>query len=94
MAENILERANDIVNNQSEEKERQYGPFEDTMDHMRDIFNAMTGLNLTTKHMYIAMIAMKFSRERHTHKTDNLLDAVAYIGSMDNYENNHGYNGD
>ena len=31
------------------------------------------------------MIALKLSREAYMHKEDNLLDAVAYIGSMNDY---------
>lgn len=85
---NILEQANQIVNHRAEEKERQYGPFEESMEHMRDIFNSMTGLNLTTEHMYKAMIAGKFARERFSHKQDNLLDACSYIGSLNNYIEN------
>lgn len=82
---NILKKADQIVNERSEEKERQYGPFNETMDRMRDIFNAMTGLQLETKHMFQALIALKLSREAHAHKEDNLLDAVAYMGAMNNY---------
>lgn len=82
---NILKEANEIVNKRSEEKERQYGSFSDSMDAMRDIFNAMTGLELTTQHMFMAMVALKLSRQRHAHKQDNLLDAVAYLGALDNY---------
>ena len=82
---NILEQADQIVNHRSEEKERQYGPFEESMERMKNIFNAMTGLNLETEHMYQAMIALKLSRESYNHKEDNLLDAVAYMGAMNNY---------
>lgn len=82
---NILEQANKIVNERSEEKDRQYGSFNESMDRMRDIFNAMTGLDLKTEHMYKAMIALKMSREAHSHKEDNLLDAAAYIGALNNY---------
>ena len=85
----ILEMSNDIVFNRGEEKDRQYGDFKQSMDYMRDIFNAMTGLNLTTQHMYKAMIAAKFARERHAHKHDNLLDAIGYIASLDDYENHN-----
>lgn len=85
---NILEQANEIVNNRSEEKERQYGSFDSSMDNMRDIFNSITGLDLSTEHMFIAMISLKFSRESHFHKKDNLLDAAAYIGALDNYIEN------
>ena len=37
--------------------------------------------------MFMAMIALKLSRESYNHKEDNLLDAVAYIGALNNYEN-------
>jgi hypothetical protein len=83
--DNILYRANQIVNERSEEKARQYGPFDESMDRMRDLFNAMTGLSLTTEHMFKAMIALKLSRESYSHKEDNLLDCVSYIGALDNY---------
>tara|TARA_B100001287_G_C22531565_1_gene457633 strand:- start:212 stop:481 length:270 start_codon:yes stop_codon:yes gene_type:complete len=84
---NILQEANEIVNNRSEEKERQYGPFSEGMDRAASIFNGMTGLKITGREMYMALIALKFSRESFTHKTDNLLDAAAYIGALDNYLN-------
>ena len=85
---NILDAANKIVNERSEEKDRQYGSFSKSMDRMRDIFNSMTGHNLSTEDMYTAMIALKMSRQRHAHKEDNLLDAVAYLGALNNYIQN------
>ena len=84
---NILDKANKIVNNRSEEKERQYGPFSEGMDRAAQIFNGMTGLNITGREMFKAMVALKLSRESYNHKEDNLLDAVAYIGGLNNYEN-------
>jgi hypothetical protein len=83
---NILEKANEIVNLRSEEKERQYGPFEEGMDRAAKILSGMTGLTLDATFMYKAMIALKLSRESYSHKEDNLLDAVAYIGSLNNYK--------
>jgi len=47
----------------------------------------MTGNDTTAEDMYKYMIALKLSRESYTHKEDNLLDAVAYIGALNNYEN-------
>jgi len=85
---NILEQANHIVNNRSEENHRMYGDFDVSMEKMAALFNAMTGLNLTAEHMFKAMLALKLSRESHSHKEDNLLDAVAYIGALNNYLNN------
>jgi len=81
----ILKEADEIINNRSEEKERQYGPFSEGMDRAASIFNGMTGLDVTGREMYMALIALKFSRESYNHKRDNLLDAVAYIGALDNY---------
>ena len=83
----ILSEADSIVNNRDEEKERQYGPFSEGMDRAAAIFNGMTGLNVTGKEMYMALIALKFSRESYNHKRDNLLDAVAYIQGLENYIN-------
>ena len=77
---NILQRADEIVNHRSEERERQYGPFSECMERAANIFNAMSpkGENITPEGMYRAMIAMKFAREANAHKEDNLLDALAY----------------
>lgn len=83
---NILEKANEIVNLRSEEKERQYGPFQEGMERAAKILSGMTGIELDASFMYKSMIALKLSRESYNHKEDNLLDAVAYIGSYNNYK--------
>ena len=82
-----LAKANDIVNERAEEKERQYGPFQASMERAASLYNLMSPANqqITAAGMYRAMIALKLSREAYTHKEDNLLDAVAYIGSMNDY---------
>lgn len=88
---NILERANKIVNERSEEKERQYGPFGLSMERAATLYNLLSPKNeqITTAGMYRAMIALKLSREAYAHKEDNLLDAVAYMGSMNDYLEDH-----
>lgn len=83
---NILLEANKIVNERAEEKERQYGPFEDGMERAAKILSGMTGIELDASFMYKAMVALKLSRESYAHKEDNLLDAVAYLGSYNNYK--------
>lgn len=85
---NILKEADQIINERSEEKERMYGPFEEGMQRAAKIASGATGKEITTKDMYMCMIALKLSRESYSHKEDNLLDAVAYIGSLNNFENN------
>jgi hypothetical protein len=84
---NILEKANEIVNLRSQEKERMYGPFSEGMDRAALILSGMIGYEVSAEIMYKAMIALKLSRESYSHKEDNLLDAVAYLGALNNYEN-------
>lgn len=87
---NILERANAIVNERSEEKERQYGPFSESMRKAANMYNLMTPEGehtMTTIGMFRALIALKLTRESYAHKEDNLLDAIAYIGALNNYYN-------
>lgn len=89
---NILEQANKIVNERSEEKERrQYGPFHASMERAAALYNLMSPKDqqITAAGMYRAMIALKLSREAYAHKEDNLLDAVAYMGSMNDYLEEH-----
>lgn len=88
---NILEKANKIVNERSEEKERQYGPFHASMERAAAFYNLMSPKDqqITTSGMYRAMIALKLSREAYAHREDNLLDAVAYMGSMNDYLEEH-----
>lgn len=85
---NILKKANEIVNHRSEEKERMYGPFQEGMERAAQILSGMTGEYIDATFMYKAMIALKLSRESYFHKEDNLLDAVAYIGALNNYHEN------
>tara|TARA_R110000823_G_scaffold265858_1_gene385711 strand:+ start:415 stop:687 length:273 start_codon:yes stop_codon:yes gene_type:complete len=84
---NILKEADKIVNKRREEKQRMYGPFEEGMERAAMIASGCTGKNITAKDMYMCMVALKLSRESYSHKEDNLLDAVAYLGSLNNYNN-------
>ena len=82
---NILKQADEIINNRSEEKERQYGPLGEGFERAAMIASGMSGRTWTADDMFIAMIALKFSRQSYNFKEDNLLDAVAYIGGWQNY---------
>jgi hypothetical protein len=82
---NILNEANQIINNRSEEKERQYGPLGEGFERAAMIASGMSGRTWNADDMFIAMIALKFSRQSYNFKEDNLLDAVAYIGGWQNY---------
>ena len=78
---NILKEAHKIVYERTEEKSRQYGPFEEGMQRAAQILNGDATV------MYKALIALKLSRESYNHKEDNLLDAVAYMSSMNDFLN-------
>lgn len=84
---NILEQANNIINNRSEEKDRMYGPMSEGMEIASQIYNLITpeGHHITPEGMYWALISLKLSRQHYNHKEDNLLDAVAYMGALNNY---------
>jgi hypothetical protein len=84
---NILEEADRIINLRSEEKERMYGPFEEGMERAAMIASGCTGKQLTAQDIYMCLVALKLSRQSYNHKEDNLLDAVAYLGSLNNYNN-------
>ncbi len=83
----LCEQAHKIVNNRNEEKERMYGPFSEGMDRAAAIFSASTGIKIEGHHMYLAMVSLKLSRESYNHKTDNLLDTIAYLQGLENYHN-------
>ena len=84
---NILEKANQIVNERSEEKTREYGSFSEGMARASTIASMISQKNFTTHDLFVCMIALKLSRQSFNHKEDNLLDAVAYIGAWQNFIN-------
>ena len=85
MNKNILKEADSIVNERSEEKTREYGSFSEGMERAAKILSSLRGKEFDAHDMYAAMVALKFSRQSFNFKTDNLLDAVAYIGAWENY---------
>lgn len=84
---NILEEANKIVNLRAEEKEREYGPFDESMKKASVIASELCEKKITTEDFYKCMIALKISRMAYNLKEDTLLDAVGYIAALNNYSN-------
>ena len=82
---NILEKANQIINERSEEKERQYGPMGEGLERAAMIASGMTGKDFNADDIFAALIALKFSRHSYNYKEDNFLDAAAYLGAWNNY---------
>ena len=86
---NILQRANEIINERSEEKEREYGPMDKGVERASKLASIFCNKEITPQDVYWILITLKLSRECNKHKEDNLLDLVAYIGALNNYYNNH-----
>ncbi len=82
---NILLKANEIVNERAEEKTREYGPFDESMTKAAIIASELCDKHISTEDFYKCLIALKMSRMAYNLKEDTLLDAVAYIGALDNY---------
>tara|TARA_R110002060_G_scaffold12679_4_gene18048 strand:+ start:981 stop:1265 length:285 start_codon:yes stop_codon:yes gene_type:complete len=82
---NILAKANQIINKRSEEKERQYGPLSEGMERAAMIATGMTGKQLQAEDVFAVLVALKLSRHSYNYREDNLLDCCAYLGGLDNY---------
>ena len=74
-----------IVNHNTEEKERQYGPFNESMTKAAKIASIMCNKNITTEDFFKCMIALKTARMAYQMKEDTLMDLCAYIQGLHNY---------
>ena len=83
---NILKKADQIINKRGP-KEKAYGPFKECMQKAARIASEMSSKELTTVDMYNVIIAIKLSRQAHSHTEDNLLDTVAYLASLNDLNN-------
>ena len=68
---NILKLANEIINERSEEKERQYGPMGEGLERAAQIASGVTGKDFTADDIFAVLIALKFSRHSYNYKEDN-----------------------
>ena len=86
---NILEKANNIVYLRNEEKERGYGNFHDCMIKTAKIASEMSNKTINVIDCYNVLIALKLARQANKHKEDNLLDAIAYMASLNDLNNTY-----
>lgn len=82
---NILEHSNDIIFGRKEEKEREYGPFDESMDEAAKIASIMTNKHIATEDMYKILIALKLGRLKYNNKYDTILDAIGYLAGLNDY---------
>lgn len=83
----IFEHANEIIFERNEEKQRQYGPMQESMASAALIASALCNKEITTEDFYKCMMALKLSRLGYSAKRDTILDLIAYAGSLDNFKN-------
>jgi|TARA_R110001592_G_C13032689_1_gene738537 hypothetical protein len=84
---NILKKADEIVNERKEEKEREYGKFSESMLKASVIASELCNKQITQDDFYKCMIALKISRLAYNSKEDTMLDLVAYTGAFNNLKN-------
>ena len=83
--EPILKRAHDIIDNRTEEKERQYGSMSENCRHAAQIAGIMQNKHFNDSDVMAILAGLKLARHNRSYKQDSLLDAVAYLGALDNY---------
>lgn len=84
-----IKKADNIVNKRSEEKDREYGPFSESMKRAAIIATQMTNHNITTEDMFKIMIALKLGRLKYNIKDDTIVDGIAYLEGLYNLKHNH-----
>jgi hypothetical protein len=57
-----------------------YGPPSASFTRIAALWSAYLGHAITSKDVAVCMALLKFSREAHSHRRDNLLDAAGYVG--------------
>ena len=78
---NILQHANAILYERSEEKERQYGPMDECIERTAKLATLMGKRHIDSRDVYNVLIALKLAREAHAHREDNILDAIVYLAA-------------
>lgn len=81
----LLERASEILDKRSEERDRQYGDFTESIERTAKLATLMGSKEITTDDVYNVMVALKLARESNAHKEDNLLDAIVYLAQKNNH---------
>lgn len=84
---NLLQKAHEIVDLRAEEKEREYGPFDESLKKVATISSELCNKEITTEDVYKVLISLKLSRMSYNHKFDTYLDMISYIAALYNFKN-------
>ena len=72
----VLAEAERVING---ERQDAYGNPEDSFTDIADLWGWYLGLSLTPSAVAVMMALLKFAREKHQHKRDNIVDACGYL---------------
>ena len=75
---NILKEAQRIIFDRAQEKQRQYGPIDESMSKAARVASELCNKEITTEDFYKCMIALKISRMSYNTKKDTMLDCKTY----------------
>lgn len=69
----------------AEERGKQYGTVKTNLQETANIYEAMFGETIEPEKIVQVMIAVKWGRNRHKKKKDNLLDSINYTAILASY---------
>lgn len=78
----LLQQANMIMNLRNEEKEREYGPFVESIRRAANIATEMSDVYISPETMCKCLIALKLGRLKYNLKDDTLMDGMAYLEGL------------
>jgi hypothetical protein len=76
----ILKDCIEIAN----ERQAQYGEASESINLAVKILNETFGIKLTPKEFCLTIVALKLSREKFNHKSDNIIDTINYLAMSEN----------
>lgn len=82
---NILLEANDIIFERQEEKQREYGPIDESLHDASEVASMIQNRTFTTDDVYAVLIGLKISRMRWNKKHDTFLDGIGYLAAYEAY---------
>lgn len=90
-------KANDIVNNRSEEHDRRHGPFSEGMRKAAVIATELCNKEITPEDAFKILMALKLSRIAFSVEFDSMVDLCGYTEGLWNFTstikpNNNGKN--
>jgi hypothetical protein len=81
----ILEESNDIIFNRAEEKQREYGPIDESLEDTAIVASIISNESINIEIVYAVLMGLKISRMRWNKKHDTFLDSIGYTAAYEAY---------